>query len=109
RPDGTRVMYTKGAPEVILAKCTSESRKGQVVPLTAVRRDLMMHRTSEMASRALRVLALAYRDYSQMQGTEYEETDLIFAGLVGMIDPPREEAKDAVQKCRAAGIRPVMI
>ena len=62
-----------------------------------------------MAARALRVLALAYRDQSETPGTEYDETDLIFAGLVGMIDPPREEAKEAVRKCRAAGIRPVMI
>ena len=107
--DGTRVMYSKGAPEVILAKCISERRGGQVEPLTADRRSQIMRTNSEMAGRALRVLGLAYRDHSATQGTEYDETDLIFAGLVGMIDPPREEAKDAVRRCRAAGIRPVMI
>ncbi len=107
--DGARVMYSKGAPEVILAKCISERRGGQVELLTDDRRSQIMRTNSEMAARALRVLALAYRDHSVTQGTDYEETDLIFAGLVGMIDPPREEAKEAVRRCRAAGIRPVMI
>ena len=107
--DGARVMYSKGAPEVILAKCIAERCGGQVTPLTEDRRSQIMRTNSEMAARALRVLALAYRDHSATQGTEYDETDLIFAGLVGMIDPPREEAKEAVRRCRAAGIRPVMI
>ncbi len=108
-PDGSQIMYSKGAPEVILAKCISERRGGQVEPLTADRRSQIMQSNSEIAGRALRVLALAYRDHSATQGNEYDETDLIFAGLVGMIDPPREEAKEAVRRCRAAGIRPVMI
>lgn len=107
--DGTRVMYSKGAPEVILAKCIAERRGGQVETLTEDRRSQIMRSNSEMAGRALRVLGLAYRDHSATQGTEYDETDLVFAGLVGMIDPPREEAKEAVRRCRAAGIRPVMI
>ncbi len=107
--DGARVMYSKGAPEVILAKCISERRGGQVEPLSDERRRQIMQDNSEMAGRALRVLGLAYRDHSATQGTDYDETDLIFAGLVGMIDPPREEAKEAVRRCRAAGIRPVMI
>ncbi len=68
-----------------------------------------MQWNSEMASRALRVLALAYRDHSARNGTEYDETDLTFAGLIGMIDPPRDEVKVAVDTARQAGIRPVMI
>lgn len=108
-PEGTAVMHTKGAPEMILAKCIAERRGGKVEPLTDDRRGQIMQWNSEMAGRALRVLALAYRDHSETQGNKYDESDLIFAGLVGMIDPPREEAKEAVQKCRAAGIRPVMI
>lgn len=107
--EGTPVMHTKGAPEVILAKCNLERRGGQVEPLTEARRDLITQWNSEMASRALRVLALAYRDHSETDGPGFDETDLTFAGLVGMIDPPREEAKEAVQKSRAAGIRPIMI
>ncbi len=107
--EGTPVMHTKGAPEVILAKCIAERRGGRVEQLTDARRDRIMKWNSEMASRALRVLALAYRDLSATHGTEYDESELTFAGLVGMIDPPRDEAKEAVQKSRAAGIRPVMI
>lgn len=108
-PDGSRVMYSKGAPEVILAKCVAERRDGQVEPLTDDRRSQIMSSNSEMAGRALRVLALGYRDHSETSGTEFDETELTFVGLVGMIDPPREEAKEAVRRCRAAGIRPVMI
>ncbi len=107
--DGLQVMYSKGAPEVILAKCLTERRGGQVEPLSDDRRSQIMQSNSEMASRALRVLALAYRDHSATSGTDFDETELIFAGLIGMIDPPREEAKAAVQRCRGAGIRPVMI
>lgn len=107
--EGTPVMYSKGAPEVILSKCISESRDGKVEPLTDARRALIMKLNSEMASRALRVLALAYRNLSATDGKDYDESGLTFAGLVGMIDPPRDEAKDAVQKSRSAGIRPVMI
>ena len=108
-PNGARVMYSKGAPEVILAKCVAERSGGQVESLTDDRRRQIMQSNSEMASRALRVLALAYRDHSETSGNEFEESELIFAGLVGMIDPPREEANEAVRRCRAAGIRPVMI
>ncbi len=108
-PDGSQVMYSKGAPEVILAKCIALRRGGQVEPLTDDRRSQIMRWNSEMSARALRVLALAYRDHSETLGTKYDETELTFAGLVGMIDPPREEAKEAVRRCRAAGIRPVMI
>jgi Ca2+-transporting ATPase len=107
--NGTRVMHSKGAPEVILAKCIAEQRGGQIEPLTDDRRSQLLRSNSEMAGRALRVLGLAYRDHSATQGTGYDETDLTFAGLVGMIDPPRPEARDAVAKCREAGIRPIMI
>ena len=108
-PDGSRMMHSKGAPEVILAMCGTEQRGGNAVPLTDERRRQIMRWNSEMASRALRVLAVAYRDHSRTEGTGYQETELTFAGLIGMIDPPREEAKVAVHTSRAAGIRPVMI
>ena len=108
-PEDSRVMYSKGAPEVILSKCSTERRGGKVAPLTEDRRRDIMRWNSEMASHALRVLALAYREHTGTDGTEYDETDLTFSGLIGMIDPPREEAKAAVQISRQAGIRPVMI
>jgi Ca2+-transporting ATPase len=108
-PHGELVMYTKGAPEVILAKCCSERRSGQIASLTDARRIEIKRISAEMASRALRVLALAYREWPGNDVAVHEESDLVFAGLVGMIDPPREEVKEAVRRCHEAGIRPVMI
>ncbi len=103
------IMYTKGAPEVILAKCSAELLGGGVKPFSDARRDEIQAIGSDMASRALRVLALAYREHHHQAHAEFEEDNLVFAGLVGMIDPPRDEAILAVRRCRDAGIRPVMI
>ncbi len=108
-PDGSAAMYTKGAPEVVLAKCVAERRDGRVEALTDERRRVIARLNEEMASRALRVLALAERRDPVIGQAAYEEADLVFCGLVGMIDPPREEVKEAVRRCREAGIRPVMI
>lgn len=107
--DGRVVMYTKGAPEVILTKCIAERRSSQPEPLVENRRREILQVSAGMAARALRVLALAYRDVPDGQEVPNQEADLVFAGLVGMIDPPREEVKEAVKRCREAGIRPVMI
>lgn len=104
----SHVQYTKGAPEELLTKCSSERRNDQVVDLTDERRQEIVKANVEMAERALRVLGLAYRDVDGSH-PEIDEDNLTFAGLIGMIDPPREEAKQAVIKCREAGIRPVMI
>ncbi len=103
-PGRTPVMHMKGATEVILSRCTSELRGGAQAPLSAERRAEIQRAADEMASRAMRVLGLAYREPASGA-----EEDLVFAGLVAMIDPPREEAKEAVRRCREAGIRPVMI
>ncbi len=108
-PTGQRVMHSKGAPEMILARCIAERREGKVSPLTEERRREIMQSNAEMAGRALRVLGLAYRELPSATEAPDEEADLVFVGLVGMIDPPREEAKEAVLRSRAAGIRPVMI
>lgn len=105
---GGAVMYAKGAPEAILTKCVAERRTGQVVPLSDSRRQEIMQANAQMAAGALRVLAFAYRDCPD--GAErFAEEELVFVGLTGMIDPPREEVKQAVATCRAAGIRPIMI
>jgi P-type Ca2+ transporter type 2C len=109
RPDGSATMFTKGAPEVVLGKCGAEWRSGRAVPLAGARRAEIARAAAEMASRALRVLGLADRRYADAGRASFEEADLTFAGLVGMIDPPRDEAREAVRRCRAAGIRPVMI
>jgi Ca2+-transporting ATPase len=102
------IQYTKGAPESILTRCVAEQRDEDVIPLTDARRQKIVQTNAEMAGRALRVLALAYRADARAL-PQIDESDLIFAGLVGMIDPPREEVKEAVVRCREAGIRPVMI
>lgn len=109
QPDGSQIMYTKGAPEVVIDKCTQELRDGQVNELTDQRRAEIQQQNTAMAGRALRVLGLAYRNDPQPSAGQYQETELVFAGLIGMIDPPREEVKTAVQQCHDAGIRPVMI
>jgi Ca2+-transporting ATPase len=107
---GGAVMYTKGAPEVVLAMCSHELHNGQLLPLTAERRERVARTAADMASRALRVLALAYREHPSRRSDElYAEQELVFAGVAGMMDPPREEVKDAIDRCRSAGIRTVMI
>lgn len=107
--DGRIVMHSKGAPEMLLGKCLRERRGNTEVELTDERRREIMHTSSRLASRAYRVLALAYRDQTSSGPENKEESGLVFTGLVGMIDPPRDEAREAVKKCRIAGIRPVMI
>lgn len=109
RPDGNHWTYCKGAPEVLLSQCRHELQQGSAAELTADRREQIMRINAEMAGRALRVLAFAYRQHVPGTDTNYQESNLVFAGLVGMIDPPRDEVRDAVAKCHTAGIRPVMI
>ena len=109
--EGGAVMYTKGALEVVLRKCDAELKAdGDIEPLTDRRRQEVLDLGATMAARAMRVLGLAYRHYgaTPVDGS-YAEEHLVFAGLVGMLDPPRDEARDAVRTCRRAGIRPVMI
>jgi Ca2+-transporting ATPase len=103
------VMYVKGAPEAIFSRCVAEQREGHVVPLTDRRRQELAEANSELAAQALRVLGLAYRDAAGAAPDASSEAELVFVGLVGMIDPPRDEVKVAIEKCRNAGIRPVMI
>ncbi len=106
--DGQR-MFTKGAPEVVLAASTLELIDGQARALSDDRRTSLLNIAGEMAGRALRVLAVARRDFPQVHDGQYAESQLTFLGLVGLQDPPREEAKTAVERCRQAGIRPIMI
>jgi Ca2+-transporting ATPase len=102
-------LYVKGAPEVILSKSAFESRQNECIALTEQRREELLKVNAEMASRALRVLAVAHRPNPPDRRIEDPESKLVFVALIGMIDPPREEVKAAVAKCRNAGIRPVMI
>ncbi|MDR3239710.1 MAG: HAD-IC family P-type ATPase, partial [Clostridiales bacterium] len=104
-PDGAYISVTKGAPDVLLNQCTRCAVKGNVMNLTAEKRQEWNAKNAKMADKALRVLAVAY-DGDQ---THAHENGLIFAGLIGLIDPPRPEAAEAVAVCRQAGIKPVMI
>jgi Ca2+-transporting ATPase len=106
--NGRTVIFSKGAPELLLRRCAFERRDGKNISLSSARRDELLQQSHEMAGRALRLLALACQDVDE-RSKQYDEQNLVFAGLVGMIDPPREEARAAVEKCRSAGIRPVMI
>ena len=106
------VQYTKGGPDVVLARCTSFLEDGQVKPMTEEKRAQIMAENKRLADKALRVLAAAKRDWETRPAEntpEFLEQDLCFVGLTGMIDPVRPEVKDAIDACAAAGIRPVMI
>lgn len=104
------VMHSKGAPEVILSRCVSERSGEKEIPLTEARRAAIMQSASDLAGKAYRVLALACRSMPNGSGVDvWQEERLVFAGLIGMIDPPREEVRGAVETCRSAGIRPIMI
>jgi Ca2+-transporting ATPase len=107
--NGEPILYTKGAAESLLSRCQFELRGGRVTELTPARREQILNVNASMAKSALRVLALGFRSSDLTVPTEELEAELVFVGLVGMIDPPREEARPAVLRCRSAGIRPVMI
>jgi Ca2+-transporting ATPase len=108
------LAFTKGAPDILLSRCTKELVGEEVRLLDAGRRAEIAKANEDLAGEALRTLAVAFRSLpkdtfdAQDVGEDVEE-DLVFLGLIGMMDPPREEAKDAVARTRAAGIRPIMI
>ena len=109
---GTLALYVKGGPDEVLARCSRILTRGGIRPLDEKGRERIRQENLGMAEKALRVLAAAYRPLDVVPAdmtSEVVERDLVFCGLIGMIDPPREEVKAAVAVCRAAGIRPVMI
>ena len=103
-------MLIKGAPDVLLARCTSVEQNGEVLPLTDEIRSAIVDQNRDFSSQGLRVLAFAKKVLSENRPLTLEdENDLIFTGLIAMMDPPRVESEPAVADCRRAGIRPVMI
>ena len=109
---GGLVAYTKGGVDELLAKCTKVRINGNDVPLTKEYTDAILKANEEFAVQALRVLAMGYKNIDSVPDKENMntlESDLTYIGMVGMIDPPRPEVKAAVETCRTAGIRPVMI
>ena len=101
-------IITKGAPDVLLKRCTHYYQNGQIDSIFS-KKESIYEQNNQMAEKALRVIAVAYKDVEKLPETQDMEQDLTFCGLIGMIDPPREGVKEAVRTCRRAGIKTVMI
>ena len=109
---GGLIVMTKGAPDVLLGRCSHELVDDGMQPLTEARRAEILATNNELAGEALRTLACAFRYLpagTPPKLSEHVETDLVFVALYGLIDPPRREVKEAVRHAKAAGIRPIMI
>ena len=98
---------TKGAPDVLIEKCSYIYVNGNIQPLTNIQKNRIKQQNIDMANEALRVLAVAYKDFNKKG--QFPNENMIFVGLIGMIDPPREGVKEAVETCKKAGIKTVMI
>jgi len=107
---GEVFVFTKGAADVIIEKCSKIYTSRGIVDLDEAGVKRVLKANDDMAKEALRVLGVAFRRLdSKNYRLDDVEKDLVFAGLIGMIDPPRKETLDAVRKCKLAGIKPVMI
>lgn len=102
-------IYTKGAPDVIIKRCSTILINGIKEPITKRHLDAIEKENQSCANNGLRVLGFAYKGYRGNQVTLEDEHDLTFIGLVSLMDPPRIESQDAVAKCKIAGIKPIMI
>jgi P-type Ca2+ transporter type 2C len=114
QPEAGKMLYLKGAPETVLDFCNSMRKDGEVVELTQEERETILKANTSMGEQALRVLGVAYQ---QLDGQQVEQVkdnleegqgELVFAGLFGMMDPPREEVYEAIERCKRAGIRVIM-
>lgn len=108
------LIFTKGAPDALLGRCSHELVGKEAQPLTSSRHEAILKANEQLAGEALRSLGVAFRSLpadalDRENVDERIEQDMVFAGLIGMIDPPREEAREAVKLAKAAGIRPIMI
>jgi magnesium-transporting ATPase (P-type) len=118
RPDGDAhgggpVLFAKGAPDVLVQRCSHEQVAGVVQPLAADGRDRLMRQVGDLADQGLRTLAMAYRHVGEgtwgAEEVAYAEHDLVYLGLVGIMDPPRDEAAGALREAQSAGVRVLMI
>ncbi|KAH0584307.1 hypothetical protein H2248_009852 [Termitomyces sp. 'cryptogamus'] len=119
RLNGSGALFVKGAPESVLERCTSVLVDGKTIPLTPTLRTTILERISSYGSNGLRTLALAYVNVQDIDAAHYHsestkdyarfEQDLTFVSVVGMLDPPRPEVREAVANCKAAGIRVICI
>jgi len=118
-PEGRKIILVKGAPDQVLEHCVNYSSNGKIAPWSESQQTQIANQNKKLASQALRMLAVAYREIDPEEEEQLNnnvkldvakiENQLIYLGLIAMIDPPRKEAIQAVQTCRQAGIRPVMI
>jgi P-type Ca2+ transporter type 2C len=106
--DGKKISYTKGAPEIVLAKCSMILKNGSVVPMTDDDRKKINEINNNLTNDAMRTLAFAYKNVNEYT-KDLLEKELVFIGIVGLRDPPRKEAKESVELCKKAGINVVMI
>ena len=119
RLNGTGALFVKGAPESVLERCTSVLVQGKTIPLTPALRSTLLEHVLSYASDGLRTLAFAYVNRNDIDTSHYYsdtskdysrfEQDLTFVSVVGMLDPPRPEVREAIANCRAAGIRVICI
>jgi Ca2+-transporting ATPase len=112
RHQGGRLLLAKGAPDVLAADCSYILWDDKVIPFTPSLRQKVLDAADDMAKSALRVLGMAYREVKAQESLrepEEAETNLIFIGLAGMIDPPRKEVREAIAQCKRAGIKTIMI
>ena len=109
--DGEKVVYTKGALDSILSRCNRILDDGKIRRITNADKELILQKNFEYADSALRVLAFAFKTVEKVgrPTSKNTEFDMCFIGLVGMIDPPRDEVRDAIKTCKQAGIRTIMI
>jgi Ca2+-transporting ATPase len=112
-PDGDVFSYVKGAVEILLDHSGHILKGGKIIKLSQKEKEQILKTNEELANQALRVLAIAYKELPKTETGKYDEEELehnlVFVGLAGMIDPPRAEAKGAIELCRKAGIKTVMI
>ncbi len=110
-PEGQQIVYMKGAPEIVLERCASINEGGKVEKLTAEKKREILKVNESMANEALRVLGVSYKEIPKTVKAfdESLESELVFLGLIGMIDPPREEAMEAVKVCKEIKMKPIMI
>lgn len=104
--DGQYRCYSKGAVDILISKCSFMLTSNGKIPLTSSAKYEILKKNDKLASKALRILALAYKDTDRLSNNE---GDMVFIGLIGMLDPPRKEAKKAIKKCAKAHIKTVMI
>ena len=104
-------IITKGAPDILIKRCDKKYTNGKVEELSSINKNEISRKNEEMANKALRVIAVSYIDLEKLPNKidESIENNLVFVGLIGMIDPPREGVKEAVSTCKKAGIKTVMI